>query len=227
VVVAIIAVLASLLLPSLSKARTLAFATECMGRHRQLGLAAGVYAADYPPFVPVQHTGPEELMWARLLLPYVSGELRVFSCPRSRFQWDGGTFGNRGSIGTVYQNPYNYYAYRPWDGLWLPANNVWWVAWPVTPGTGWREPALSIYLADAACCNTPRSYPTVEWIGTTHIHVPTRGNYDTGSGGSRRFADRHNGCNTLFVDGHAKRYQSAVLDMMRPAGADGNVWDVY
>ena len=52
VVVAIIAILAAMLLPALSKARAVARGTVCIGRMRQLGLAVGMYTEDYDDVLP-------------------------------------------------------------------------------------------------------------------------------------------------------------------------------
>jgi prepilin-type N-terminal cleavage/methylation domain-containing protein/prepilin-type processing-associated H-X9-DG protein len=58
--VAIIAVLAALLLPTVMKARTAAEKASCMSRIRQIGIALGVYALDsddtYPPVQNLWHT---------------------------------------------------------------------------------------------------------------------------------------------------------------------------
>lgn len=51
VVIAIIAVLAGILLPSLSRARESARATRCLSQQRQLGLAWTMYASDFRDFV--------------------------------------------------------------------------------------------------------------------------------------------------------------------------------
>src|ERR1041385_3423884 len=52
VVIGIIAVLASLLLPALSKTKAKAKAIVCLGRLKQWGLATQLYAADFDDFLP-------------------------------------------------------------------------------------------------------------------------------------------------------------------------------
>ena len=52
VVVAIIAILAAMLLPALSKARAVARGIVCVGRMRQLGMAVGMYAEDQEDYLP-------------------------------------------------------------------------------------------------------------------------------------------------------------------------------
>jgi len=82
VVISIIALLVSILLPALSKARLQAQAVVCSSNMRQYGFACVLYAADndefFPPYcnvseyyVPAQRiTGT---MWIQTLAPYVGG----------------------------------------------------------------------------------------------------------------------------------------------------------
>jgi len=57
VVVAIIAILAAMLLPALSKAREKARAATCMNNMRQIGLICFMYAEDYDNFLPGSYNG--------------------------------------------------------------------------------------------------------------------------------------------------------------------------
>lgn len=61
VVIAIIGILASLLLPALSKARQQAYIAICLSNHRQLGIASAAYTVDFNGLLP--HTGDHALAW--------------------------------------------------------------------------------------------------------------------------------------------------------------------
>ena len=65
VVIAIIAILAALLLPSLSRAKTKAQGIQCMNNHRQLALAWRLYSDDN-----------------RDLLLYAASDLMMYSADR-------------------------------------------------------------------------------------------------------------------------------------------------
>src|SRR5687767_10732804 len=67
VVIGIIALLISILLPSLNQAREQAKQTQCLSNLRQLGLAFMMYANDYKGRLPIRNTsagvGPRQWDW--------------------------------------------------------------------------------------------------------------------------------------------------------------------
>jgi prepilin-type N-terminal cleavage/methylation domain-containing protein/prepilin-type processing-associated H-X9-DG protein len=71
VVIAIIAVLAALLLPAVIRAKAEGQSSSCKNHLRQIGLAMGMYVADYHryPLMWGQHDGVSEI-WADRLEPY-------------------------------------------------------------------------------------------------------------------------------------------------------------
>jgi prepilin-type N-terminal cleavage/methylation domain-containing protein/prepilin-type processing-associated H-X9-DG protein len=71
VVVAIIAILAALLLPALMRAKAEGQSSSCKNHLRQIGLAMGMYVADYHryPLMWGQHDGVSQI-WADRLEPY-------------------------------------------------------------------------------------------------------------------------------------------------------------
>lgn len=110
VVIAIIAVLASLLLPAVARARDRARGISCLSHHRQLGLAAFLYAGDERDALPYNLGEDETLQevtsgrfinWTSSLLsweldadntnfalltrggigPYVSASAEIYRCP--------------------------------------------------------------------------------------------------------------------------------------------------
>lgn len=97
VVIAIIGVLASLLLPALGRAKSQARATSCRNNLKQMGLALGMYAGEYQYFPlylegngrPESMGKPVQLIWADLLLPYLSSNRDLFLCAANApvFRW--------------------------------------------------------------------------------------------------------------------------------------------
>ena len=77
VVVSIIAILAALLLPALSRARESARSSSCMGNLKQLGYAFQVYTADYNDSIFYAYHSDDSVApcWLDLMLP----ELKISS----------------------------------------------------------------------------------------------------------------------------------------------------
>lgn len=77
--VAVIAILAALLLPSLQAARDKAKEVKCMSNMRQIGIAMQAYAAAYSGWRIPYIGGNPQSQWAKALDCYVRGQPVVFS----------------------------------------------------------------------------------------------------------------------------------------------------
>jgi prepilin-type N-terminal cleavage/methylation domain-containing protein/prepilin-type processing-associated H-X9-DG protein len=83
VVIAVIAVLASLLLPAIQKAKAKSHTTVCLNNLRQWGLAMQLYATDNDDYLPPEGTGNslnQETGWY-VALPRTFSNLDYFSMP--------------------------------------------------------------------------------------------------------------------------------------------------
>jgi prepilin-type N-terminal cleavage/methylation domain-containing protein len=104
VVIAIIAILAAMLLPALSKAKSKAHQATCISNLKQVGIALVLYVEDqenYYPYVSVAasvlnptDTSGNKMLWTKALGPYLpkrgqsmtSTESRVFACPATQYR---------------------------------------------------------------------------------------------------------------------------------------------
>jgi prepilin-type N-terminal cleavage/methylation domain-containing protein/prepilin-type processing-associated H-X9-DG protein len=89
VVIAVVAILAALLLPALSRAREAARRTACVSNLRQIILAAGMYVDEHEDTFPAQPggdgvavpaAGGDGTNYYDMLMPYVN-QPRVWLCP--------------------------------------------------------------------------------------------------------------------------------------------------
>lgn len=93
VVVAIIATLAALLMPSLQNALQTAYMISCQNNQRQLGISLNNYAIDWGGYIPGPMGNDEGggASWKTRLSPSLSESPKLYVCP-----------GNKGGVDTTY-----------------------------------------------------------------------------------------------------------------------------
>ena len=88
VVISIIAVLPSMLLPALSKAKGKAQAIYCLNHHKQLAVATHLYSSDNEDWLPpIQaRIANGETCWRTFLFSYAGRSPQVFDCPSEKVE---------------------------------------------------------------------------------------------------------------------------------------------
>jgi prepilin-type processing-associated H-X9-DG protein/prepilin-type N-terminal cleavage/methylation domain-containing protein len=113
VVIAVIAILAGLLLPALSRAKAAGKSAKCKSNLRQLGLAMTMYLGDYSKY-PLTDSPLEEKFWFDYLEPYTGAQWAegIFHCPSGKgWTWRGvSNIGSDGVLNTG--SPIGDYAYN-------------------------------------------------------------------------------------------------------------------
>jgi len=201
VVVAIIAILAAMLLPALSKAREKARAATCVNNLKQLMLGVAMYNQDYEPwFMPgCFGTGSTTYRWTQLIYPYVKNE-NLYLCP---------THGARSTRANQYRYYPDYpsyaYSHRNLGKLESATDSV-----GVKNQSRIRKPSYTICLIDAR----ESSAKPAQGIWYVYGWPNDQTNFEN------EVADRHNqGANCAFCDGHVEWKLKSAL-------RQNDIWDI-
>ncbi|MCL4196794.1 MAG: prepilin-type N-terminal cleavage/methylation domain-containing protein [Phycisphaerales bacterium] len=234
VVISIIALLISLLLPALGRAREHGRASVCASNLRQIGYSLHIYATDYNDFVPREgqpHLNHGRGMayyypWPRALYKYV----RPLTDSRMRnldsTVWlDHGLFDDMKQYQCPsYPNPLHVVHYinngimmQRTGGLYRDGRH------PTAPLSEFMQPDHAMYMSeftddpDNSISGQMRGYPYLDhWYDVfleVHINGPERDSNNWGGNIARIWSRRHfnTGSNALFADSHVEIRQRDTL----------------
>ncbi len=224
VVIAIIGILASLLLPTLVRAKEQTKKTQCGNNMRQIMFATRFYGEENQDFLPPYSVlgampGPvtpngvnntHDKSWADVLYPYVKNT-NLFNCPanRSGLRWNIGINLNlAGNISVDTSRPIN----------------------TVIKWTGVAHPSDTIYFADSQYVTNPAETNADAWVGDpstswVHFRTPNDPHYvDLPT----RVLNRHSGRAQMgWVDGHTQAYRASQIGLNVAEGDPAALWDKY
>ena len=226
IVVAIIAILAGMLLPALSKARAAASGIQCTTNLKQVGLGFINYASDYRDYLPPMDEASMANPWSRRLMGDVPGlnikpyfSLRSLICPSMAGQYP----------------------------LTETGSDRWYWRWPHY-GSRWSFGVLDRYKPDENAFGSPRiiqiKSPSTKSFMVDTMQGTANGVYDQEGGMYRWYsgtdaapsvswgipAGRHNMyTNSLYLDGHAGKikianfFQPCLTSPFRDTNEDKNL----
>jgi len=243
VVLAIIAILAALLLPVLSRAKEKAKAIDCLNNLRQVLLAAKTYLDDsngvmIPLWVEEGAPGwaswnydaetfviqyPDFLWWPdKLRLDGFVPAPKLFNCPaltRPAADGSGGSVSTVNTLGVGMNYP-EYGWISPRSGFPHPV-------YATSKENQVSQPSQSIAFADAAAIGNADETNADNWqevpaTGCAYFRVPSDSYYLSLNGDSRSVPRHAWQVNAAFFDGHVQRERNGAIRYDLPR-TDGNV----
>lgn len=205
VVIGIIAILASLLLPALNKAKDKARDLSCKNNMKQIGVGFMNYSADsrtYPPWSIKLHVAglnTGDMNWAYMMFnnKYIP-DAKLYYCPIVKQKTPDYCEDYLTHPSTQWTYSYISYGYNT-AGVgdnWFPTHNSNNPALPAVPGRI-KNPSGKVLTGESLMTGAPtRPFYLID---------------STGGGGSNgKFLSRHSGsANILWVDGHVSGFRNA------------------
>ena len=225
VVIASIGIVAALLLPALSRAKSSAQRTDCINNLRQVSLAVHLYAADNSdtlPSVPGISAGSYatdhfSIFYKQLVKSYVglhgvsSRQDKVFACPADTFYYDFPSMAyETQSLHDQFDTDYSSYGFNGFNGYTNSApppdfNEAWWPGVFGLKQSSLKDPVKTLLLTDMSAFFC--------WSWHQPLKVPPGGQF--GINNARNivsFADGHVGYIEIYWNTNDHYWTSCCYD---------------
>jgi prepilin-type N-terminal cleavage/methylation domain-containing protein/prepilin-type processing-associated H-X9-DG protein len=208
VVISIIAILATLLVPAMSRAKGLSHSISCKNKLRQLGIALRLYVDDNRSEYPAFEERPGPGHWYHPLYPYIriAWTNQAFHCPAFKGPIRDWNYG----LATDFSNSSGSYGYNAW-GTAAPLTHISQLGLgglQTTPSSirpvkesEVKAPSEMFAIADSRVIEGPLAAFPVMWQWSGHWVEPA----------AARKPRHENGYNALFCDGHVLSIKRSLL----------------